>query len=80
MTFQRSIRELNSGLPTMEHLPTTEVLDLEDPAIFQHPILYMSEPGFWRVTPEGAQNLRPGARVKEAQSGQGRTPRSAADA
>ncbi|MFO6453299.1 MULTISPECIES: TetR/AcrR family transcriptional regulator [unclassified Aeromicrobium] len=28
VTFQRSIRELNSGLPTMEHLPTTEVLDL----------------------------------------------------
>jgi hypothetical protein len=37
---------------------TSEVLDLEDPAIFQHPILYMSEPGFWRITPEGAQNLR----------------------
>jgi hypothetical protein len=36
----------------------SEVLDLEDPAIFRHPILYMSEPGFWQVTPEGARNLR----------------------
>ena len=25
----------------------SNVLDLEDPRIFQHPILYMSEPGFW---------------------------------
>ncbi len=41
--------------------PNTEgsnVLDLEDPRIFQHPILYMSEPGFWTVTEEGALNLR----------------------
>jgi RND family efflux transporter MFP subunit len=37
------------------------------------------EPGA-RVVVEGAQNLRPGARVKEAQSGQGQTPRTAADA
>ena len=25
----------------------SNVVDLEDPRIFQHPILYMSEPGFW---------------------------------
>jgi hypothetical protein len=36
----------------------SNVLDLEDSRIFQHPILYMSEPGFWSVTPEGAENLR----------------------
>ena len=34
------------------------VVDLEDPAIFAYPILYMSEPGFWRVTEEGGKNLR----------------------
>ena len=41
--------------------PNTEgsnVLDLEDPQIFEHPILYMSEPGFWRATEEGIANLR----------------------
>ncbi len=36
----------------------SNVLDLEDPRIFQHPILYMSEPGFWSITEEGARNLR----------------------
>lgn len=36
----------------------SNVLDLEDIRIFQHPILYMSEPGFWSVTEEGARNLR----------------------
>ena len=34
------------------------VVDLEDPAIFGYPILYMSEPGFWGISEEGAQNLR----------------------
>lgn len=33
LTFQLSIRELNSGLPAMEHLPTPEVLDLAKRAI-----------------------------------------------
>jgi hypothetical protein len=34
------------------------VVDLEDPAIFDYPLLYMSEPGFWGITEQGAQNLR----------------------
>lgn len=37
----------------------SNVLDLENPEIFKHPILYMSEPGFWTITAEGAENLRP---------------------
>ena len=36
----------------------SNVLDLEDPEIFQHPVLYLSEPGFWGITGEGARNLR----------------------
>lgn len=36
----------------------TALLDLEDRAIFLFPILYMSEPGWWTVTDEGAANLR----------------------
>lgn len=39
-------------------LPETGVLTLEDPEIFKYPILYISEPGFWSVTDEGARNLR----------------------
>ena len=40
------------------NLGDSNVLDLEDPEIFRHPILYMSEPGFWSITEEGAANLR----------------------
>jgi hypothetical protein len=36
----------------------SNVFDLEDPEIFRNPILYVSEPGFWQITPEGAANLR----------------------
>jgi hypothetical protein len=36
----------------------SNVVDLEDPEIFRSPILYLSEPGFWSITDEGARNLR----------------------
>ena len=36
----------------------TNILDLEDPEIFLNPVLYMWEPGGWRITEEGARNLR----------------------
>jgi hypothetical protein len=36
----------------------TNVLDLEDEAIFHNPILYISEPGYWRISDKGAANLR----------------------
>jgi hypothetical protein len=36
----------------------SNVFDLEDREIFRNPILYVSEPGYWGVTPEGAANLR----------------------
>ena len=36
----------------------SNVFDLEDREIFRNPILYISEPGFWGITDEGAANLR----------------------
>ena len=36
----------------------SNVLDLDDPALFQNPIIYVSEPGFWGISPSEAQNLR----------------------
>jgi hypothetical protein len=36
----------------------SNVFDLEDREIFEHPILYISEPGFWTITRLGAANLR----------------------
>ena len=36
----------------------SNVLDLNDPEIFRHPLVYMSEPGFWDMTDDDAGNLR----------------------
>jgi hypothetical protein len=43
---------------TRVHTNGSNVLDLDDPEIFRHPLLYMSEPGFWDMTDREAQNLR----------------------
>jgi hypothetical protein len=40
------------------NLGRSNVFDLEDDAIFQHPILYISEPGDWTISEHGVRNLR----------------------
>lgn len=49
------LSEISVILPT---LGRSNVFDLEDRSYFQHPIIYLSEPGFWGITEEGARNLR----------------------
>ena len=39
-------------------LDGTNVFDLDDPGIFENPIIYVSEPGFWTIAPSEAENLR----------------------
>jgi len=39
-------------------LDGTNVLDLDDPEIFQNPILYVWEPGYWAIQPSEARRLR----------------------
>ena len=39
-------------------LDGTNVLDLDDPEIFENPILYVWEPGYWTIQPSEAENLR----------------------
>ena len=39
-------------------LDGTNVLDLDDERIFENPVLYVSEPGFWRIQESEAKNLR----------------------
>jgi hypothetical protein len=34
------------------------VLDLDDPRVFDNPIIYISEPGFWTIRDSEAVNLR----------------------
>jgi hypothetical protein len=36
----------------------SNILDLDDPRIFENPIIYMSEPGFWTTNEAEAKNLR----------------------
>ena len=39
-------------------LDGTNILDLDDPEIFDNPILYVWEPGFWAIEASEAQRLR----------------------
>jgi len=36
----------------------TNVFTLQDPGIFRHPLIYISEPGYWAASDEDVQNLR----------------------
>jgi uncharacterized protein DUF4159 len=39
-------------------LDGTNILDLDDPRIFENPFIYMSEPGFWTTDDAEAKSLR----------------------
>lgn len=53
--LQTILAELTALRPNTEG---SNVVELEDPEIFKHPILYISEPGYWTISEEGARNLR----------------------
>src|SRR5215208_5771159 len=38
-------------------LDGTNVFDLDDPGIFDNPIIYVSEPGYWTIAASEAKNL-----------------------
>jgi hypothetical protein len=40
------------------HLDGSNILDLEDPRIFENPVIYMSEPGYWTTDEAEAASLR----------------------
>jgi hypothetical protein len=40
------------------NLDASNVYDLDDPEVFRHPIIYLSEPGFWTITDTEAESLR----------------------
>src|SRR5215203_1849665 len=42
---------------TRVHLNESNILDLDDPRIFQNPVIYMSEPGYWTTDDAEAVNL-----------------------
>jgi hypothetical protein len=40
------------------HLDGSNILDLDDPRIFENPVIYMSEPGYWTTDDAEAARLR----------------------
>ena len=55
LNMQALLNEFTAMRATTEG---SNVFDLEDREIFRYPVLYVSEPGFWSISPEGAANLR----------------------
>lgn len=53
--MQTILDEVTAMVPNTEG---SNVVRLEDPRVFQHPLIYISEPGFWTISDEGARNLR----------------------
>ena len=51
----RIVAELSTMQPRVDG---SNVLDLEDEAIFHNPVIYVSEPGFWSISERGADNMR----------------------
>ncbi|HXV61202.1 MAG TPA: DUF4159 domain-containing protein [Vicinamibacteria bacterium] len=55
----RHLSRLLSELTTMAvELEGTNVFELDDPALFHHPVAYISEPGFWTMSESEVSNLR----------------------
>ena len=58
-TADRNLTAILDYITNMRvRLDASNILDLDDPRIFENPIIYMSEPGFWRTNAEEAKNLR----------------------
>ncbi len=61
-TIRRRIENLSSILDYITNMRVrvdgTNILDLDHPAIFQNPILYVWEPGFWSIGDSEAERLR----------------------
>ena len=58
-TADRNLGSIIDYITNMRvRLDGTNVLDLDDPRIFENPILYVSEPGYWRIQDTEAKNLR----------------------
>ena len=60
--YPRSDRHLSQILDALTSMRVntdgSNVLDLEDPEIFRNPVLFLIEPGYWRISDRGAANLR----------------------
>lgn len=55
---QNLMRIVDAVTNLAPHVEETNVLSLEDPDIFQYPILYIIEPSWWKITDAEARALR----------------------
>ena len=56
---ERHFTKILSELSTVKvRTQESNILDLTDPEIFKHPVLYMSEPGFWFPNDAEVENVR----------------------
>jgi hypothetical protein len=51
----RILEDITTMTPQLE---VSSVFDLDDPEIFQNPIIYVSEPGYWTIRDNEVPNLR----------------------
>ncbi len=60
--YPRAEQNLLKILSEVTGIETTSdsyvIVQLDDPAIMDYPLLYFSEPGTWNITPEEAENFR----------------------
>ena len=54
----RNIQLILNEFTSVRSSVASNVFELEDPQIFRYPVLYLSEPGYWSITEEGARSLR----------------------
>ncbi|ODS58608.1 MAG: hypothetical protein ABS36_03510 [Acidobacteria bacterium SCN 69-37] len=58
-TAERNLMRIMDALTTLApHVDEVKTLSLEDPAIFDYPVLYIIEVGWWMMTDTEAANLR----------------------
>ena len=53
--FAKILNEITLVRPRLDG---SNVLGLDDPELFNHPLAYMAEPGFWTMTEKECQNFR----------------------
>src|SRR5688572_33195544 len=53
--MMKIVNELTTVGP---HVDGSNIYSLDDPELMNHPVAYMSEPGFWSVSDEEAKGLR----------------------
>jgi len=66
--FMKIMDELTTVHPRLDG---SNILAFGDPEIFKYPFAYVSEPGFWTMSPQELQGVRPLGRVGEVAERQG---------